>query len=180
MIRLFTALELPEDVRTYLAGLAGGVPGARWIPAESMHLTLRFIGNVDETMFEDVGAGLMQVYAPGFDLVLEGIGNFARGRAPTALWVGVARNPALHRLQERIEAALTGAGLAPEGRKFVPHVALARLRNSPRGRVEGFIAAHNLVRLPAFPVKRFVLFSSFLGRAGASYRVEAAYPLDVS
>ncbi len=178
MIRLFVALELPDDVRARLAGLAGGVPGARWVPQENLHLTLGFIGNVPESAFADIEGALARVAAPGFDLAIDGVGHFARGRAPTQLWAGVARNPALDHLQARVEHALAGAGVAPEKRKFMPHVTLARLKGSPRGRVQDFIAAHGLLYVAPFAVESFALFSSFLGHAGAIYHAEARFPLD--
>lgn len=177
MIRLFAALDLPEDVRDRLAMIAGGVPGARWTPPENMHLTLRFVGDVDETVFADVAAALSRVEAPAFDLAIEGVGNFARGRMPTMLWAGVAKSPALDLLQGRVDQAVTGAGLPPDARRFSPHVTLARLKGSPRGRVQQFIADHALFRLPPFRVESFTLFSSFRGHAGAIYRAEASYDL---
>ncbi len=177
MIRLFVALELPETARARLAALAGGVPGARWTPPENMHLTLRFVGEVPEPAFADVAGALARVRVPGFDLAVEGVGHFARGRSPTMLWAGVARDAALDRLQARVEAAVAAAGLPAEGRKFTPHVTLARLKDSPRGRVQEFLATHGLLRLAPFAVESFALFSSHLGHGGALYRVEARYPL---
>jgi 2'-5' RNA ligase len=177
VIRLFTALELPAAARERLAALAGGVPGARWIPAESMHLTLRFIGNVDETTAGDLAEVLAAVQARAFDLVIEGVGTFSRGRKPSMLWAGVAGNDALMHLQDRIESALVRAGLPPEPRKFSPHVTLARLRDSPRARAEEFIAAHSLLRLPPAHADHFTLFSSFHGREHPTYRAEARYDL---
>ncbi|MFM2128606.1 MAG: hypothetical protein RL477_152, partial [Pseudomonadota bacterium] len=124
MIRLFTGIELPQSAREHLASIAGGVPGARWVPAENLHLTLRFIGNVDETTAADLDAALMQVRGAPFDLAIEGAGSFSRGRFPSMLWAGVARSEALARLHERIDSTLQRAGCEPETRKFTPHVTL--------------------------------------------------------
>jgi 2'-5' RNA ligase len=177
MIRLFVGLELPESVRERLHGLGGGVPGARWIEPENMHMTLRFIGNVSDDVAADIDEALARVRAPAFDLEIAGLGEFSRGRRPAMIWAGVHPAPALIDLQRRIEAAVVKAGFEPEGRRFTPHVTLARLKNGAAGRVREFIAEHNLLRIDPFPVAQFTLFSSHLGRKGASYRAEADYPL---
>lgn len=177
MIRIFVAIAIPDDACRHLATLSGGVPGARWVPPENMHLTLRFVGEVDEPAFADIAAALTRVSAPAFELSLEGVGHFARGRSPTMLWAGVARNPALDHLQGRVDQAVTGVGQPPDPRRFTPHVTLARLKGSPRSRVQQFIAEHSLFRLPPFRVGEFTLFSSFLGHTGAIYRAEATYGL---
>jgi 2'-5' RNA ligase len=178
VIRLFTALELPAAARERLAALAGGVPGARWIPAENMHLTVRFIGDVDEPTAGDLAEVLAAVRARAFDIVIEGVGAFSRGRKPSVLWAGVARNDALMHLQGRIESVLVRAGLPPEPRRFSPHDTLARLKASPRARVEEFIAAHSLLRLPPVRADSFTLFSSFHGHENPTYRAEAHYDLE--
>lgn len=178
MIRLFTALELPDTAKSYLAATAGGVPGARWVPVENMHITLRFIGNVDEATAGDLAAALAGVRGPAFDVDIEGAGYFSRGRKPTMLWAGVARSDALAHLQERIESVLVRAGAAPETRKFTPHVTLARLNGAPLARVEAFVADHALMRLPAFRVSHFTLFASYLGHDHPTYVAETNYPLE--
>jgi len=177
MIRLFVAVDLPEDVRNATARLCFGVPGARWVGAENLHLTLRFIGEVDEGAFEDIAAALALVRAPAFPLTLRGVGCFASRRLVRALWVGVDKTEALNHLHGRIESALLRAGLAPEGRKFTPNVTLARLRDAPRHRVDGFLREHGLFRAGPFTVESFALFSSFLSQSGALHRAEAVYPL---
>lgn len=180
MIRLFVGLELPEDARERLAALAGGVPGARWVDPENMHLTLRFIGNVGEGEVADIDAALARVRAPAFELEIAGVDAFSRGRRPVMIWAGAELDGALAHLQQRIEAAVVKAGFPPEGRRFTPHITLARLKDASPGRVRQFIAHHNLVRIAPFPVRHFTLFSSHLGQRGASYRAEAAYPLGAS
>jgi len=177
MVRLFVAIDLPEPVRARLAALAGGIPGARWVSADNIHLTLRFIGEVDEGKFEDIAEALESIEAPGFEVVLEGIGHFGPPRAARSVHVGVARNPALSHLRDKIESALVRAGLEPEGRKFSPHVTLARLHNAPGSRITAFVAGNNLIREGPIPVAGFTLYSSFLGRSGAIHIPERFYPL---
>lgn len=176
-MRLFIAVSLPEDVRAVLAALANGLPGARWVDPDNLHLTLRFLGDVARADAADVDEALARVRAPGFEMTLAGLGHFGAGRKVRALWVGVARNPALMYLQERIEQALARAGQPPEGRKFKPHVTLARFKSNPGARLQRYLADHNLVRAGPFPVESFDLYSSFPSARGAIYRVEASYPL---
>lgn len=177
MIRLFVAIELPEDVRGRVAALCGGVPGAKWVKPENLHLTLRFIGEVPEDRFHDIDAALAQIRAPAFEVELDGVGCFPpRGQA-RVLWVGVTKNGALAHLYGKVESALVRTGLKPEGRKYSPHVTLARLKGAPVRRIQEFVAEHNLFRAGPFPVVNFTLFSSFLSQSGAIHRAEASYPL---
>ena len=177
MIRLFVAIELPEKVRARLALLGGGIPRARWIPSENLHLTVRFIGEVDEGRMEDIDEALQSVEAPGFEMFLEGVGYFGRPRAARSIHVGIARNPALCHLHDKIESALVRARFEPERRKFAPHVTLARLDNAPVSRIMAFVAGNNLFRDGPITVDRFALLSSFRGRNGSIYRAEQHYPL---
>ena len=178
MLRLFVAIALPETIRSRLALICGGVPGARWLSPETMHLTIRFIGEVQESRLGDIDLALSGVSAPGFELTLDGIGSFGNSGRPRVLWTGVARNPALDHLHGKIESALVRAGLPPEGRKFTPHVTLARLRDAKRSRVGEFVAAHNPFQAGPIPVSEFTLFSSFLSQSGAIHTPEAVYPLE--
>jgi 2'-5' RNA ligase len=127
-MRLFVGLELPWEVRRSMALLAGaGIPGARWVPAENYHLTLRFIGEAPRHIAEEIDHTLAALKAPAFVLTLAGIGTFAKGGRSQSLWLGVARSEPLERLQSKIETALQRCGLEPERRRFQPHVTLARL-----------------------------------------------------
>jgi 2'-5' RNA ligase len=170
------ALELPGSLRMRLAGMAGGVPGARWQRDDQMHLTLRFIGEVDERTAHDVDEALATVRAHAFTLELAGVGDFG-GKDPRALWVGLRPNEALIHLQKKVESALVRLGLDPEERKYTPHVTVARLRNAPRAKVAEFIAHHSLFASGPIPIKEFALYSSQLGSGGSVYRVERTYPL---
>ncbi|MGE5539669.1 MAG: RNA 2',3'-cyclic phosphodiesterase [Gemmatimonas sp.] len=179
MIRLFCAIELPQSLRERLIGLGGGLPGARWVAEENLHLTLRFIGEVPESSFDDIATTLSTVRAPTFDLTVAGVGHFERGRKPTMLWAAVEANGALTQLHASIESSLRRIGLNSEDRKYQPHITLARLdETASRDRVAGFLGANSLFRAAPFRVEHFVLFSSVLGRTGPSYHAEVEFPLE--
>ena len=176
MPRLFTALELPADIVFSLSLLRGGLPGARWIDAENFHITLRFIGDVDERTADDVASSLDQVSRPCFSVELNGLGAFG-GRKPHSVWAGVAMTPELAELQADLERRMQRLGLPPERRKFAPHVTLARVRGATQADVAHYLAQRGDFRSPLFPVGRFVLLSSRASRGGGPYIVEEAYPL---
>ncbi|MGE0725580.1 MAG: RNA 2',3'-cyclic phosphodiesterase [Alphaproteobacteria bacterium] len=177
MIRLFVALELPPDLRLRLASLGGGVPGANWTDEENMHVTLRFIGEVDEAQAADIDDALAGIRAPAVEVRVAGVGHFGDLEKARLLYAGVERSAALSHLQSKVESAVVRAGCPPERRKFAPHVTLARLRGAAPVRLMEFVAAHALLRAEPFTADRFVLFSSFLSRERAIYRAEADYPL---
>lgn len=177
MIRLFTAIELPETLRQRMAILCAGVPGARWVTPENMHVTLRFIGEVDGGTFQDIAEALGDIEAPAFEIELEGIGFFGTGKTPRSIHVNIARNPAVTHLRDKIESRLVRMGLAREERKFIPHVTLARLKGTHSERIGAYITHNNLFRAGPVPVEHFTLFSSFTSHNGPIYRVEHIYPL---
>ena len=180
MIRLFVAIELPDDVREALTHLQAGLPGAHWIPDENLHLTLRFIGEVQEPAVDELGEALWRIRAPGFRLALKGVGKFGgmSRRSPARLvYAGVEAGRELTDLAMRIEHAITDAGFAPETRKFHPHVTLARLRDTPPHRLGDFLAEHNLFQAPPFEVREFALFSSRQGKEASVYEALQQFAL---
>lgn len=178
MIRLFCAIELPDSLRDRLIALGGGMPGARWVPEESLHITLRFIGEVPESSFDDIAAALSGIHVDAFDITIAGVGHFEQSRRPTVLWARVEKNDALALLRDRIESALRRVGIRGEDRHFTPHVTLARLdRAVTPERVAAFIGANSLFRAAPFRVEYFTLFSSVLGRSGSTYHAEAEFAL---
>lgn len=176
-MRLFVALDLPEAVKSRLAMISCGLPGARWVPPEQLHLTLRFIGEVDGALLPDIRDGLAESCCEPFSIQLQGVGFFPPRKAPRVLWVGLKKNDSLIRLRNRIESRLKKIGLEPEGRKFAPHITLARLENTPPSRVGRFLEQHSLFSCPLFQVNEFRLYSSVLSAQGAKHFVEQAYPL---
>jgi 2'-5' RNA ligase len=146
MLRLFVAIGLPDRVRQRLTALERGIPGARWLPPENMHLTLRFIGEVNEGLAEDAASALSHVHAPAFSLTLAGVGHFGHLQRASAVWAGVEACPPLVRLRDNVESALVRAGFRPEGRKFKPHVTLARIRGETGHHLANFLAEHSTFR----------------------------------
>jgi 2'-5' RNA ligase len=177
MFRLFVAIPLPESLRSSLAMLGGGIRGASWVEDENLHLTLRFIGEVDGGTAEDIDQSLSAVRMPSAEVRIAGMGQFGEGKRPRLLYAAVERSPELVRLQERVETAVVRGGCPHERRKFAPHVTLARLKGTSMPSVQSFIAAHALFRPQPFVADRVVLYSSFLGGERAIYRAEAEYPL---
>lgn len=178
MPRLFIAIDMPATITERLATLCCGLPGARWVDPDHMHLTLRFIGDVDSTVFKDVREALCQVRCEPFSLQLNGIGFFPPHGKPRVLWVGIRKNAELLRLRNRIESVLVRLGLEPEGRKYSPHVTLARLKNTPVPKAGAYLAHNALFATDHFPVNEFFLYSSVLNSRGAKHFIEEGYPLD--
>jgi len=176
MPRIFTALEIPSAVAQSLAMLRGGLPGARWIDQENYHLTLRFIGDIDDNLAREIADMLSGVRRMSFELRLEGLASFG-GRKPRAVVATAAPTPALLELQAEQERLMQRVGLEPEGRKYTPHVTLARLRDTSSREVADYLSTRQPFRTAPFQIGRFVLFSSRASVGGGPYVVEAAYPL---
>ncbi len=179
MIRLFTALEIPDDIARRLETLQSGIEHARWIERENFHITLAFIGDIAEDIAADLDDALAGIPFEPFELELDGVGEFG-GAKPHAIWAGVKLTEPLKQLQARHESAMRRVGLTPEKRKYMPHVTLARLRAIETPEVYRFIAANNLFATPKFAVTRTVLFSARSGTGGGPYVPERFYPDDLS
>jgi 2'-5' RNA ligase len=179
MPRLFTALEIPRDAALSLSLLRGGLPGARWIDVENYHLTLRFIGDVEGHVADEIANALDRVRRPSFPLALSGVGAFG-SKKPHAIWAGVAASPDLAALQAEIERICQRIGVAADPRKFVPHVTLARLKNTNPIDLAHYLSARGNFSTASFRVGRFVLMSSRDSIGGGPYIVEEAWPLSAA
>lgn len=177
MYRLFVAVDLPPEIRRSLAALAGNLPGARWVPEEQLHLTLRFIGEVDEGTFHLIRDALGRIEGRSFPLALGRIGHFPTARQPRVVWVGMQHCPLLLALQARVEEAVRQGGIPPEERRFSPHITLARLKETPAQQVAAFETRHAGFATAPFTVDEFYLYTSRLTRDGAAHRREVTYRL---
>jgi RNA 2',3'-cyclic 3'-phosphodiesterase len=178
MPRLFTALEIPRDAALSLSLLRGGLPGARWIDVENYHLTLRFFGDVEGHVADEIANALDRIRRPAFTLALGGVGAFG-SKKPHSIYAGVAASPDMAALQAEIDRISQRLGLPVDPRKFVPHVTLARLRNTSPHEVASYLSARGNFSTAPFRVGRFVLMSSRDSVGGGPYVVEEAWPLIV-
>ena len=176
MHRLFVALRPPPAMRKVLLDAMSGVSGARWQSEDQLHLTLRFIGEVDGRTAEDVAAALIGVTQPRPAITLDGIGTFERRGIVHTIFARAAATEGLSALRGRINRALMSAGIAPEGRAFVPHVTLARLGRGG-GPIAPMIERCAELTGDAADIDAFLLYESHLGRDGATYDAVARYPL---
>jgi 2'-5' RNA ligase len=175
MHRLFVALRPPAHIRERLLGLMGGVQNARWQDDAQLHLTLRFIGDVDRHQAEDAAAALGSVRHPAFEIALSGVGSFVK-RGKGALWAGVAPHDELKLLHKKVDQACLRAGVAPDSRAYHPHITVARLGRSA-GPVEPFVERWAGLSSASFGVDSMCLYESRLGSEGASYTIVERYPL---
>lgn len=176
MPRLFTGLELPESLAIELAMMRGGLSGARWIDAENYHITLRFIGDIDDGAAHEVHSVLERIRRPAFTLTLDGLGAFG-GDRPRAIIAKAKASPPLVELQAEQERLVRRIGLPAETRKFAPHVTLARLRQVSPVAVADYLSLRGWLATRAFEVDHFTLFSARDSVGGGPYVAEAVYPL---
>ena len=176
MIRLFAALALPPDIAEGLIRRQHGLPGARWRPAEALHITLRFFGELSEPVAADLDEALGAIRMTRFEVGLQGAGAFGEADHMRAVWAGVAPCEPLGGLAAKCETAARKIGLKPETRAYRPHVTLAYLDAAPDPRLGAWVAENNLLRSPPWTASCFGLYSSRLSQAGSRYALEREYP----
>ncbi|WP_420143214.1 RNA 2',3'-cyclic phosphodiesterase [Sphingobium sp.] len=175
MHRLFVAIRPPADQRANLLSLMGGVEGARWQSDDQLHITLRFIGEVDRHCANDLADSLAGIDFAPFDVQLSGVGAFDRKGVIDTLWAGIRPRDPLAALHRKIDRACVALGLPPESRAYLPHVTLARFGRSG-GLVEPFLAHHAALTGAPFPVDGFIPYESRLGHGGSTYHPVTHYP----
>lgn len=179
MHRLFVALRPPPAIREILASVMGGVPGARWQADDQIHLTLRYIGEVDGRQAEDVATTLATLHASAPEVVIQGTGAFDKQGRIDTLWAGVAPPDGLAALHRKVDQALVRIGLEPERRAFLPHITLARMSRSAGAGPEAarWQADHATLSSMPFRLEHLILYESHLGRERAHYEAVARWPL---
>ncbi len=178
MKRLFLAIDLPERIIDDISDTYQAIPGARWMGEQQLHITLRFYGDVPPDRENALVNALRAVTFPPFSLRLKGVGHFPPRREARLLWVGIAPEPLLLKLHSLVENASVKAGCEREGRRFSPHITVARLGSSAPDRVAQYLTVNNLFATEPFEVNGFHLYSSRLGKAGAHYTREASFSLE--
>lgn len=174
--RLFIGIRPPRAIRDALLDTMEGVEAARWQDERQLHLTLRFVGEVETPVANDLAAALDHASAAPFALRIEGVGAFERKGAPSAIWARVRANDALDALRRKIERACESAGIARETRRFTPHVTLARL-NRASGEIGAWLSSFSDLRVDGWAVEDFILYESHMGNEGSYYEPVSAYRL---
>jgi 2'-5' RNA ligase len=176
MHRLFVAIRPPEVVRDLLIDAMDDSPALRWVGDDQLHLTLRFIGEVERPLANDLAGGLERVRSPVFDLRISGVGKFEQ-RSGGALWAAVQPKEPVAALAAKVERAVQQVGVEPERRAFMPHITLARWNRRNVEAVESFLRRNADLSSQPFAVDRFILYESRLSRHGAHYEEVAAFQL---
>jgi 2'-5' RNA ligase len=177
MPRLFIAIDIPERIKDDIAATYIALPGARWVDETQLHLTLRFIGEVPGDVAGRIADTLSSVSGPTFTLAMKNVGFFPPRREPRILWAGIAENEEMMRLQARIERRLTSIGIDPDGRKFNPHITVARLNGTPPHKVAQYVTHHSLFATELFSVSAFHLYESYVRKEGAHHEKMASFEL---
>lgn len=178
MLRLFTAITVPDDVAETLKRRQTGLPGAKWRTADQLHVTLAFYGEVSERSADALASELSRAGGGPFEIELKGVGAFGDSHRSHTIWAGVEQNERLNVLAGRCKSAAERAGIAVERRDYRPHLTLAYLKPQTNpDRVGAWITGHNLLRSPPIRIDRFGLYSSVLSAHGSDYILEREYLL---
>ena len=179
MHRLFVAIRPPEEVRDLLIDAMDDSPALRWVGDEQLHLTLRFVGEVERPVANDIAAALQAIRSPAFPLRIKSVGKFER-KSGGALWAGIEPKEPVTALAAKVERAIQQAGLEPEHRAYSPHITLARWNRRNAEAVDAFLRRNSNLRSDPFEVDRFILFESKLSRHGPHYQEMAEFRLSAS
>ncbi len=176
MHRLFVAIRPPEDIRDTLIDAMDDSPELGWVQDDNLHLTLRFIGEVERPLADDIALALSRIRSERFELRVAGVGIFER-RTGGALWAAVQPKEPVAALAAKVERACAAAGLEPERRAFHPHITLARFKRNSATAAQAFLERNRALATPAFAADRFILYESHLSRHGAHYEAVAEFSL---
>ena len=176
-MRLFIAIDPPETVRKQIITLLGKVPTGKTVPPHQLHLTLRFIGEVDTKKFKEIQNSLRQIKIESFELRFVGVGCFPTPKRPRVLWAGLLDSSPLIELKKEIDQVLKKTGLEEENRPFHPHLTLARIKFPKSNILDSFLQDNFNFQTESFDVKDFHLYSSQLTPKGAIHQRELTIEL---
>ena len=176
MLRLFVAIALPKEVQDLIESMQSGLPDARWVRRQNLHLTMKFIGEVDNNLAEDIHYSLSRLNFENFSLRLKGVNTFRSRKLARSIWIGIEPSSPLKVLHKKIESNLIKTGLTFEARRFTPHVTLARFNRTPISRLISYLESNAGFQTSLFEIKQVVLFRSHLAANEANYEQLATYP----
>jgi len=176
--RLFVAIDLPENARFSVQNICTGLKNVKWVTEDQIHLTLRFLGDVQGDVKNDICEALADLESKGFSLKLKGVGYFPPRGNPKVLWAGVEESRQLGKLYKTISAGIESCGIGAEHRKYAPHITLARVKRENPVRIAEFLSLNNGFETDAFEISQYHLYSSFLTEKGAIHEKLATFQLD--
>jgi 2'-5' RNA ligase len=194
-VRLFIALDIDEEIRQrigrFVDGVSGFAPDARWVRLESLHITLKFVGEQPPEMVSTLQDKLKGVSVPNFSLNFAGVGFFPTPKSPRVFWIGIKADPELQRLAAAIDDASAQIGVPKDDRAFSPHLTLARksgASGAPRRqkgdgpsqvfqRLQEKLAPMLVPEFGTMTAREFFLYQSQLSRSGSRYTKLHAFPL---
>jgi 2'-5' RNA ligase len=177
MIRLFIAIDIAEDIRMLICNMGGSIPGAKSVPSSQIHLTLKFLGDTESSLLDEIVYALAAIEHEPITIAIRSVGHFPPRGAPRVIWTGIHPVHNVVKLRNKVEKTLVDIGIERDKRKFSPHITLARLKNSPISRVTRFLADNSMLETPPFSITEFQLYSSTLSQKGAIHIKEATFPL---
>lgn len=178
MKRLFIAVDFEPTVIEQIQNIFFGVRNARWVRSDQIHLTLRFLGDCEESTFEEILSELHQIQHNSFTIKIKGVGYFPPRGKPNVLWIGIDKSTELYSLLNSIQHSLLKIGIQKESRKFYPHITIARIKNKIKpSEIVPFLTSNSLFRIDKIPVNKFQLYSSILKPTGALHTIEETYHL---
>lgn len=175
MIRLFIAIDIPDTIKLFLKGMGRAIPHAKEVSEAQLHLTVKFIGDVESSVVLDIEERLTEVNFSAFTINLKGVGTFPPRGNPRVVWAGVQQEGELTSLRNEIERALANIGVPRSKKKFSPHITLARLKKGSRSDLQNFLMENSLFETPPFSISEFSLYSSKLSPKGAIHTCLRTY-----
>jgi len=178
MYRLFIAIDLPKPVKNRLEVLQKHIDGVKWIELQQMHLTIRFLGNVDEELYQKLLSNLKKIRSPSFVYSIKGVGVFPNIHRPKVLWAGVEADDRLSILYQKIEEVVISSGFDPQERDYKPHITLGRVKRRLHSEeCQTFLGKHENLEITDIKVDNFILYQSRLTRHGALHQQLQQYSL---
>jgi len=175
MIRLFVAIDIPDEIALQLVSLQSGLQDCRWSPRDNLHLTLRFLGSLDEPLAEEVDFALAHLKCKPFKVRINELGCFGDAQRARTVWAGAEKSQALTNLHSKVENKVQQLGLEPDKRKYAPHVTLGRLSQGTPKDAAHWITEKGQFHPLEFEVTRMVLFSTHTTSNGSIYQPERYY-----
>ncbi|MDA3812381.1 MAG: RNA 2',3'-cyclic phosphodiesterase [Spirochaetaceae bacterium] len=173
--RLFIAIDPPDSIRSSIHSICGGMKKVKWVTEDQIHLTIRFIGDIDELVFKNICQGLSTLKPISFLLKVQDLGHFPLRGNPKVLWAGVEENRELVKLYKSVNSVVESCRLEPEHRKFSPHITLGRIKGESVETIAEYLRFHSKFKTPSFDVLEYHLYSSILTPDGAIHEKIATF-----